>query len=638
MKMHRKHTALFVFASWLVVGCGSNLTIGDAAPAQAKTPPSESANAPTTLPSPSAPPPVTRYVPCPSGPLCWANTDSTSNTFVSSWADVGDVGVWAVTRHGEVVYWDGARLATKHRIDGTFDDALVWGTGPDNVYAFFHHSKTSTFPDQTTIVRLHDGTWQVQPSSGAYRIGALRTVDAPSLGIAAILSRADDPSSVALVDADLAPKMTLPRLPTLDESFDAAAYLGQAGEPLVWILTKTGRVFTWAQGSSGWTEVTPFPSSGDANEIFRGTGIAPARFGYGRGVRVFRDVFEADRQKRREFATVLEGTSVETRTNDGRRRYELESILPHGRSVSYNPYPGISNDDAPLVDAGNFCWSLGCTSNGSVDSIAGGGAWANTVMPMDGPAMVLGSTRSIRYFVGAGGAVFTRPRSSIVQSSLESLWARKAGKDAVVSAIDALSDADVWVLERYPSTVRHYDGKTWSDPIRAPDGDGKMLATRDGVWVSSTEESRVSLLKAGTWTSHPIGGRVTAFAKDGVNGDTWALAYSSAPDGSGRTHLYHWDGSTWSRVGDPFGDSTAIGSIAAARGVVWAGGTSIYRREGGAPSRLRVPACRRRTCALIPSTPSRTTRGLSVTLAACTAFPRARARMSLRSRPSASKS
>jgi len=600
MKMHGSNTALLALVSWIVVGCGS-LQTGDAAPPPVATVPSSPTNA-----LPSSPPPGPEspsLTPCPTGPLCWANADVTKNTFVSSWAvasqDVSaDEQVWAVTRHGEIVLWDGVGLTKQFQLAGTFDDALIWGTGPDNVYAFFWRAATQGAPAHTTVVRLHDGGWDVHPSGGDYRIGALRWVDEPTLGIAAIISQAEDPSSVALVNADLSPVQRLPRLPIVDESVDACAARDlRTGALHAWILTKTGRVFAWTAGSSAWTEVTPFPVISDATELARGTGIAPNHGYYTPGLRVIRDVFKATGHVRREIATLGAGVSVKTIEPWGARTLQPDAILPHGRSVSYGVSPGSpTNNDAPLVNAGKFCsqWGWGCLADAppAVDSLEPDGTWAYTVLPMGALPVALGASRSTRHVVGEGGALFTRPRYSDLAGGLQNAWTRHGDTGGgEIRAIDAVSDADVWVLEAvsWRTSVRHYDGRAWSERLLAPPNGSRMIVSKEGVWVveANPPNSRMWLMKAGRWTSHPVDGTVFSFVRDRANGDLWASATGTLD--SSRRYRYRWDGATWARVGDEPATWDS-GAISVAGGVVWSGGVSLVRSEGGRAVLIECPA------------------------------------------------
>jgi hypothetical protein len=628
MKTHRPHTALFAFATWLVVGCGSNLSIGDPAPAPATNPPSDSPNAPNVTttatpltPRPADPKPVPTLVPCPTGILCWANTDVTRNTFVSSWADA-TAGLWAVTKHGEVVHWDGVALTKRFQLAGTFDDALVWGTGPDNVYAFFQHVDRPLQYPRTTVVRLHNDTWSEQDLGGDfvnYRVGALRSVAIPRLGIKAIASSG---ANSFLLDDELKPKVRLPAVPEHpqlpgDEIVDASASIDTNDELSVVVLTKFGRIFQFTEEGPKWWQNTGYwlpdrwnelaPSN--ASTLRRGIGIAP-------GI-VVRDTFEQGRdelyQTSREFVRVGNGSvgsdlftpygASTRRTQGGVAILNSGSILPHGRSVSYGNR--LPSPDAPLVYAGYFCFSLGCPGNTTVDtlgSVNGSSDWLNFILP-SGVSSVLASSKTSRYSVGAGGTVFEKSNTGFVVGPIDANWTPRAGgglgeglgtgNGKAVVALDAFSDEDVWVLDE-DSVVRHYDGKKWSQGIRSP-GARAMVASKDGLWVSNggaVDGSPVlARWNAGKWTPYPLAGTVGAFARDSVTGDVWLSAFLTMPDGSSSNRLHRWDGANWSPVGevDPFGRNAQTSSIVAADGAVWTGGKEIRRRQGGRVDSILCP-------------------------------------------------
>ncbi|MBK6464220.1 MAG: hypothetical protein IPF92_24950 [Myxococcales bacterium] len=545
-------------------------------------------------------------MPCPTGTLCWANTESTRNTLVSAWASNTDNGIWSVSRRGEIVRWDGVSQKAQFRLDGDFDDALVWGTGADNVYAFFHRPKTPAEPfGATTVLRLRDGAFQVHPSSGAYAIGALRSADVPRLGVVGVLSKAHDPASVVLVDADLEPRLVLPALPlasgsgaTVDETLDASASLSAEDVLSVWVLTRAGRVFRWTEGGAAWAEIRPFPKSGGLAEVSRGTGMAPTRIQNVNGVQVIRDVFRAEGgHLRREIAT-LEGSGSIVTSVPPRPIYAAGDILPHGRSVTYDPSPGIYGWDPPLVDSGPWCWSMGCRSWGTVDWQQDG-VWTNTALPVDGAPLILGSTRSTRYAVGTGGQVYTRGRSTPPARALDAMWVRREGRGSgeQVLAMDALSDDDVWAVEHTEGTyqARHYDGRAWAEGFRAPAG-SVMVALKDSLWFTGTldsatnETGRVSRWKAGQWTTFSVGAgaRVSLLAKDGPDA-LWAIGHETTTSGALTPRLYRWDGTAWASVGAPFSLNEQFGGLSAAGGVVWATGFDIYRREGARTDTIVCP-------------------------------------------------
>ncbi|MBL0195829.1 MAG: hypothetical protein IPQ09_16685 [Myxococcales bacterium] len=602
MKKH-SHTSLFALAAWLVVGCGSNLNIGDPEPTPAPTAPTGTTASPEPTPAPTssspAPPSSSSLVPCATGTLCWANTESTRNDLVSTWASDAARSVWSVTRHGEILHWDGVYQTLRFRIDGTFDDALVLGTAADNVYAFFHRAKTPAEPfGATTVVRFHDGAFQVHASSGAYAIGALRPVQVPKLGIVAVLSKANDPASVALVDADLKPQLVLPALPIaselaarVDETFDATASVNAVNVLSVWVLTKTGRVFRWTEGGAAWDEIRPFPPTsvgpGEYSELSRGTGIATR----GEGVQVIRDTWltrtgNIDLGYGHRAVATLEGSgSVVTSIPRG---VQPEEILPHGRSVT----PGYGG--ARFVGAGGSCGGLGCGWWGTILS-QWDNVWTRFELPIDA-GFVLGDESGGLHTVGTGGQLYTR--LSTPNGSIDANWVRREGRSPSdrVFAIDALADDDVWALESREGThrARHYDGRTWSEGVVAPGRSGApsrfvegvdeappgdtMVALKDSVWFKNSEV--LSRWKGGGWTTFSLGAPVSRLAKDGPD-SLWAVSQSSPAGGGVRVaRLHRWDGTAWSDLGSPFAPNEDIRGLAAAGGVVWATGDAIYRREG----------------------------------------------------------
>lgn len=601
MKTH-SHTSLFAFAAWLVVGCGSNLNIGDPEPTPAPPAPTGTTASPDPAPAPTssspAPPPSSSLMPCPTGTLCWANTESTRNDLVSTWASDATRGVWSVTRRGEIVQWDGASQKVKFRLDGTFDDALVWGTADDNVYAFFHRPKTPSEPfGATTVVRFHDGAFQVHASSGAYAIGALRPVQVPRLGVVAVLSKANDPASVALVDADLTPQLALPALPLaselgarVDETFDAAAAVNGDDVLSVWVLTKAGRVFRWTEGGAAWAELRPFPPTsggpGEYSEVSRGTGIAIR----GEGVQVIRDTWITrivnGSYSRREIATLEGSGSVVTSIPRG---VDPEEILPHGRSVT----PGYGG--ARFVGAGGSCGGFGCGWWGTVHAQVEG-VWTRLELAIDAGFVLGNDPYGGLHAVGTGGQLYTR--LSTPSASLDANWVRREGRSPSdrVFAIDALSDDDVWALESREGIhrARHYDGRTWSEGVVAPGHSGAtgrflegveeappgdtMVALKDSLWFHGSEG--LSCWRAGEWTTFSLGAPVSRLAKDGPD-SLWAISNSSpAAGGVQVARLHRWDGTAWSDLGSPFAPNEYITGLSAAGGVVWATGDAIYRREG----------------------------------------------------------
>ncbi len=603
----RPRTSLFAFAAWLVVGCGSNLNIGDPEPTPAPPAPTGTTASPEPAPAPTssspAPPPSSSLMPCPTGALCWANTESTRNTLVSAWDVAGTV--WSVTRHGEILHWDGVNQTLRFRLDGTFDDALVWGTAADNVYAFFHRAKTPAEPfGATTVVRLTDGAFQVHASSGAYAIGALRTVQVPRLGIVGVLSKANGPASVVLVDADLKPQLVLPALPIaselaamVDETFDATASVSAANVLSVWVLTKTGRVFRWTEGGAAWDEIRPFlPKSDDPSVVVRGTGMAPRHGDNGNGVQVFRDTFGIS--DFREVATLEGGVASAAIIPETRPRvYDAGNILPHGRSVSYNPSPSDRLWDPPFVDAGPWCVSLGCSPWKTVDTQVGE-TWTREALALDHSA-VLSAGHQFRYAASGGGQVYTQSRSSNNPAAVSG-FVRRTGVnvDSKVTAIDALSEDDVWALEyNYDFNgggvayqARHYDGRTWSEGFRAP-GEA-MVASKDSVWFASSPGSGglVSRWKAGQWTTYDLGKTGVQLRKDGA-GTLWAVGIDAGANPASQ-RIHRWDGTAWSDLGNPFSSGEYITSVVPSGGVVWATGLSgkIYRREGARTDEIVCPS------------------------------------------------
>ncbi len=599
MKTH-SHTSLFALAAWLVVGCGSNLNIGDPEPTPAPTGTTASPDpAPAPTSSSPVPPPSSSLMPCPTGTLCWANTESTRNNLVSAWDVAGTV--WSVTRHGEILHWDGVSQTLRFRVDGAFDDALVWGTAADNVYAFFHRAKTPAEPfGATTVVRLHDGAFQVHASSGAYAIGALRTVQVPKPGIVAVLSKANDPASVALVDADLKPQIVLPALPIaselaamVDETFDATASVNAVNVLSVWVLTKTGRVFRWTEGGAAWDEIRPFlPKSDDPAEVVRGTGMAPKHGENGNGVQVIRDTFGISRF--REVATLEGGAASAAILPDPDSSYYANDILPHGRSVSYNPRPGDRYWDPPFVDAGQWC-TISCGPWKNVDSQVNG-VWSRVVLPMD-HRLIVGAGGDFRYATGVGGQVYTQLRSSGIPGSVTG-FVRRTGlsASAEVTAIDALSEDDVWALESNydfsgggsPYHARHYDGRGWSQGFSAPGP--AMVASKDSVWFASRPGSGgvVSRWKAGQWTTFNLGTNGVELWKDGA-GTLWAVGINAETNPASR-RIHRWDGTAWSDLGNPFSSDASL-SLVPSGGVVWGTGLSgkIYRREGARTDEIVCP-------------------------------------------------
>lgn len=119
--------------------------------------------------------------------------------------------------------------------------------------------------------------------------------------------------------------------------------------------------------------------------------------------------------------------------------------------------------------------------------------------------------------------------------------------EGALEEVSAVSASDVWVsgyhhtAKRFGTTyLAHWDGQKWTK-VDAPDP-GKTVygrhlsADTGGVWLS--EDTRVSRLKDGSWTTHDLGMSVYGL-KTFPSGEAWAQGSYMAPD------VKHFDGTAW---------------------------------------------------------------------------------------------
>lgn len=179
-------------------------------------------------------------------------------------------------------------------------------------------------------------------------------------------------------------------------------------------------------------------------------------------------------------------------------------------------------------------------------------------------------------------------------------WSTATGDAALpgaMRAVAARSSSDVWAVGRSSAPqarILHYDGASWTTETlprlgRAPSAlRGISAKPGTSIWaVGRAGGAPVAMrLLDGTWRVTPLPGLVTGELESVVavaKGDVWAAGWRH-PAGERWQDLplvYHWNGSSWSRVSMPVRDyglpdqcSVPVALAAADRDHVWVAGYS----------------------------------------------------------------
>jgi hypothetical protein len=183
--------------------------------------------------------------------------------------------------------------------------------------------------------------------------------------------------------------------------------------------------------------------------------------------------------------------------------------------------------------------------------------------------------------------------STIVRSTVPT-----KGVQSYLIAISGSSASDIWAMGEFSTRggadhvlLVHYNGTSWAlmtAPTGAVLGDGILDLSPSNVYLlaEGTTNSDLYHFNGHTWSVSqadvPVGG---PFA-DGLSGSSGTDLY--AVDATGGSVVDHWNGSAWSHVGTPNGQTLNNGVAEGPVGTIWSAGdvtstgsTQVYVAANG---------------------------------------------------------
>lgn len=195
---------------------------------------------------------------------------------------------------------------------------------------------------------------------------------------------------------------------------------------------------------------------------------------------------------------------------------------------------GTPPGDGATVDAGRLVGDAGRDPIPETPCMTGGWCWVEgtPVVALDGPSL------DATYAADARGDLWRWTGSG---------WSRESNSGGVVRSLYVAGGGDVWAVLS-DNTLTHYDGETWAEA--SVEGAFYVMGSGEGsgnVWAS--DGSDAWRYDGATWMP-------ASFERAGAL--TFSLlpwnereAYMVVLD-AGDTYVAHFDGSSWSRVGEVF--------------------------------------------------------------------------------------